>query len=169
MKADFRAGVAADAATIDRIFRKSFCDAFGHLYRDEDLQTFLAKFTHEAWLRELASPEYAFRLAEADGETLGYVKIGPLDLPTQPRGAALEIKQFYVLAAWQGRGVAQQLMEWALAEARARGAEELYLSVYTGNPRARRFYERYGFDGVGPNAFMVGEQADEDIIMRLTL
>ena len=41
-------------------------------------------------------------------------------------------------------------MDWALDEARRRGAEELYLTVYTDNHRARRFYERYGFEAVGP-------------------
>ena len=60
----------------------------------------------------------------------------------------------------------RQLMDWAMEEARVRGAREMFLTVYTDNHRARRFYERYGFTEVGPYHFMVGEQADEDIIMR---
>ena len=56
-----------------------------------------------------------------------------------------------------------------LAEAKARGGQELYLTVYTENWRARRFYEKYGFVEIGPYKFMVGEQADEDIIMRASL
>ena len=60
-------------------------------------------------------------------------------------------------------------MDWAIEEAKARGGSELYLTVYTDNHRAKRLYERYGFVYVGPYHFMVGEQADEDIIMRLNL
>jgi ribosomal protein S18 acetylase RimI-like enzyme len=60
-------------------------------------------------------------------------------------------------------------MQWGLDTARARGAEELYLTVYTDNHRARRFYERYGFEYVAPYKFMVGNHPDEDIIMRLKL
>jgi diamine N-acetyltransferase len=45
----------------------------------------------------------------------------------------------------------------------------MYLTVYTDNHRARRLYGRYGFEEVGPYSFMVGEQADEDIIMKLAL
>jgi RimJ/RimL family protein N-acetyltransferase len=60
-------------------------------------------------------------------------------------------------------------MDWVIGEARARGAQELYLSVFTDNHRARRFYARYGFEEVGPYQFMVGTHADNDIILRLPL
>jgi ribosomal protein S18 acetylase RimI-like enzyme len=74
-----------------------------------------------------------------------------------------------VLKPWQGAGLAPAMMAWVLAEARRRGAEEIYLSVFTDNLRAQRFYERYGFEAVGRYDFMVGTHADEDIIMRLKL
>ncbi len=57
-------------------------------------------------------------------------------------------------------------MKWALEEAARRGARELILSVYVDNHRARRFYERYGFEAVGRYDFMVGTHADEDLILR---
>ena len=60
-------------------------------------------------------------------------------------------------------------MDWAIATARARGAQDLFLSVYVDNHRARRFYERYGFERVGRYQFMVGAHADEDDLMRLAL
>ena len=37
------------------------------------------------------------------------------------------------------------------------------------NHRARRFYERYGFEEIGVYTFMVGDHADEDHLMRLAL
>ena len=60
-------------------------------------------------------------------------------------------------------------MDWAIDHAKARGANDLYLSVFVDNHRARRFYERYGFTFVGTYAFMVGSHADEDHVMRLAL
>ena len=169
MTVTHRTATAADVESIDRIFRTSFCDTFAHLYRPEDLNAFLGKFTREAWLGEINDPAYVFRIAEDDGEPAGFLKLGPLSLPVQPAGKAIELRQLYVLKEWHGTGIAKDLTEWFLGEARQRGAGEVYLTVYTDNHRARRFYERYGFEVIGPYAFMVGEQADEDLIMRLAL
>jgi GNAT superfamily N-acetyltransferase len=169
MRITYRRGGGADIAPIDAVFRASFCDTFAHLYRPEDLAAFLAKFTTEAWAEELNDPNYAFLLAEDGGQPVGYVKLGPSSLPVESCGAAIELRQLYVLSSHLGAGVGAALMDWAVAEARRRQVEELYLTVYTDNHRARRFYARYGFEELGPYAFMVGEQADEDIIMRLRL
>ena len=100
---------------------------------------------------------------------VGYIKLGPPHLPFSPRGAALELRQLYVLAPWHGAGVAAALTDWLIDTARARGADELFLSVFTDNHRARRFYHRYRFEAVGTYSFMVGTHADEDIVMRLVL
>ena len=169
MTIGYRTAVGEDAAAIDRVFRTSFCDTFAHLYRPKDLEAFLSKFTLDAWTTELGDESYRFRVAEADGEIVGFVKLGPPELPVQTAGPAIELRQLYILHEYRGLGAAQALMDWALAEAKARGGQELYLTVYTENWRARRFYEKYGFVEVGPYKFMVGEQADEDIIMRASL
>ncbi len=60
-------------------------------------------------------------------------------------------------------------MDWAIDIARAEGRTEMILSVYVDNNRAHRFYQRYGFVEIGRYVFMVGEQPDDDRIMRLVL
>jgi GNAT superfamily N-acetyltransferase len=169
MTVSFRDGSAADAEAIDRAFRTTFCETFAHLYRTEDLQAFLARFTVDAWRSELASRDFAFRLAEEDSTVAGFAKLGPLDLPLDSSGPGMLLKQLYDTTAHQGAGIAPVLMDWVMAEARSRGNRELYLTVFTENHRARRFYERYGFEAVGRYDFMGGTQADEDVIMRKLL
>jgi GNAT superfamily N-acetyltransferase len=165
----YRNGLPSDAAALGALFDTSFTDTFGHLYAAEDLAQFLSGFSVGAWARELADPAFAFRVAEADGALAGYAKLGTVSLPVTPAGPAVELRQLYLGKAWHGAGVAQALMDWVLAEARGRGATELYLSVFTGNHRARRFYARYGFEEVGAYVFMVGNHADDDIIMKVGL
>ena len=100
---------------------------------------------------------------------VGFLKLGPSALPIETDRRAIELRQIYVLKNHHGSGIAAALTDWAIGEARRQGFEELYLTVYVDNHRARRFYDRYGFEAVGRYDFMVGEQADEDIIMRKTL
>ena len=61
-----RAARAEDLPAIDRLFRTSFGGTFGHLYSAEDLATFLADFTPQAWRRIHDDPRFAFRLAELE-------------------------------------------------------------------------------------------------------
>jgi diamine N-acetyltransferase len=164
-----RDATAADLPAIDRVFRQSFCDTFAYLYRPEDLAAFLAQFTPEAWAGEFHDRAYRFHVAEEDGEVVGYVKLGPSVLPIEPEQPSIELRQLYVLKEHHGSGIARVLTDWALAEAQRAGARELYLTVYTENYRAKRFYDRYGFEAVGRYDFMVGDHADEDIIMRKML
>lgn len=165
----YRDTTPADAATLDRIFETVFCDTFGHLYRAEDLEAFLSSFSIADWQLQLADRAYATRIAEVDGEPIAYVKLGPMKLPIETERPAILLDQLYVLKDHHGGGIAQTLMDWAFDEARRRGAEELYLTVFIENHRARRFYDRYGFEAVGRYDFMVGSHADEDVIMRKAL
>jgi GNAT superfamily N-acetyltransferase len=166
----YRDGTPADAAALDRIFDVTFCDTFAHLYAGEDLEAFLGSFGIAEWEAQLADPAFAYRVAEESGEPVGYVKLGPvLKLPIEPSGPALLLDQLYVVIEHHGTGIARALMDWAIDEARRRGAQELYLTVYVDNHRARSFYDRYGFEAVGRYDFMVGDHADEDMIMRKSL
>ena len=158
-----------DAPALARLFARSFTETFGHLYRSEDLAAFLHEFTEPRWAAELRDPAYAFRLATAEGRAVGFAKLGPPSLPVTPLGRSTELRQLYLLPEAQGTGAAAAMMDWVIGAARARGAGELFLSVYVDNHRARRFYERYGFARIGRYTFMVGAHADEDDLMRLVL
>lgn len=169
MSVRWRDAERADAAALAELGRDTFVETFGHLYRPDDLALFLASHNAADWAAEITDPAYAVRIGEADGRLVAYAKVGPPKLPFATGAGAIELRQFYVRRPWQGQGLADALMDWALGEARRRGAAEMYLSVFTDNHRARRFYARHGFTEVGPYAFMVGSHADEDIVMRLEL
>jgi diamine N-acetyltransferase len=169
MSITYRDAGVEDAATLDRLFDASFCDTFAHLYRAEDLEAFLSSFGIADWEAELKNPAFAFRIGEVGGHAVGYVKLGPMKLPVEADRSAILLDQLYILKDYHGVGIAHALMDWALDEARRRGGEELYLTVYVENHRARRFYDRYGFEPVGRYDFMVGSHADEDVIMRKLL
>ncbi len=165
----FRNATAADAPLMARLGPETFSETFGHLYTPENLAAFLLNHSEECWRAELTDTRHKVRIAERNGEAVGYAKVGPPTLPFEVTEPTVELDQLYVLRPWHGTGVARALMDWAMDEARARGAAQIVLSVFVDNIRARRFYARYGFEPIGTYAFMVGSHADEDIIMRAPL
>lgn len=59
-------------------------------------------------------------------------------------------------------------MEWAMNYFRSINTDEIYVSVFSENPRAIRFYQKYGFEKIGEYGFPVGDQVDLEWIMRKT-
>lgn len=166
----YRDATPAEGAVLGGLARATFIATFGALYSRENLGKFLGERSDAAYAAELADPAIEVRFAETGGVPIGFCKIGPLTLPA-PGAApdAIELRQLYVFTPWQGAGVAAVLTRWALDRARARRAPEVWLSVFTDNARARKFYARHGFAEIAPYAFMVGDQSDEDILCRVKL
>ena len=166
MNVTYRDAAERDAAALRDLFGETFVETFGHLYRPADLQEFLDANSLARWQENLADPEVGIRVAETDGELVGFIELAPKKLPHETDAPALELRRLYLRSSAHGQGIADALMNWVLDEAARRGAQELVLSVFIENHRARRFYERYGFEVVGKYDFMVGSQADEDLILR---
>jgi GNAT superfamily N-acetyltransferase len=158
-----------DGAMLGGLARATFLETFGHLYRLPDLEAFIAQGSDAAYEAELAQPGLEVRFAMAGPVPIGFCKLSSLTLPASPHGPAIELRQLYLFRPWQGRALADALMGWAIERAHARSATEIWLSVFTENLRARRFYARHHFTEVRPYAFMVGTQADEDILCRRDL
>lgn len=172
MSVSLRPAVPGDAPALARLAAEAFVAAFGHLYRPEDLEAFLAAHrTPEAYLAQMASPGTQIALAEADAGLAGYCLI---HLPSKFAAESdaicpLELNQLYCDPAMTGRGIGAELMEWALGEARRLGCDAVQLSVYSENFSAQRFYARYGFSKIADIGFMVGDQCDEEFLLELRL
>ena len=164
---DLRPATPADAAALADLGERSFVAKFGHMYSAEDLANFLAESHSEAKIaKEIADPELRVMLAEADGKLLGFCKlVMACGWPEHARGAqVIELKQLYTDPEATGQGIGTRLMDWALDVAGEHEADEVQLSVWSGNDGAQKFYARYGFSKVADIHFMVGEQRDEEFL-----
>jgi ribosomal protein S18 acetylase RimI-like enzyme len=167
-----RPALQTDVPALAALGRESFIVKFGHMYRPEDLAAFLDE-THspEVVAAELADSTRLYCLAELDGWLAGYCKLAlKCGWPEFARGTnAIELKQLYTDPAKTGRGIGAALMDWAMAQALERGADEVQLSVWSGNHGAQKFYARYGFAKVADITFLVGEQVDEEFLFARML
>lgn len=115
---------------------------------------------------ELRDPAITTLIVEEDGIPIAYAQIRHHHVPACVTGPApVELWRFYVHRDWHGRGVAQALMDRVKAEARARGAQTLWLGVWERNDRARAFYAKTGFRDVGEHIFLFGTDPQTDRVM----
>lgn len=161
-----------DIPALSRLGIDSFVAKFGHMYRKEDLEAFLEQvYSERAIAADLADPRRLIRLAYAEEKLIGYCKMGlHCGFPEHARGCnVIELKQLYTDPALTGQGIGARLMDWVLDLAARRGADEMQISVWSGNDGAQRFYARYGFEKVADIEFHVGEQIDEEFLFARML
>lgn len=163
-----RLATAADAAALADLGRRAFIAKFGSLYSPENLARFLDEsHSEQTVLAQLANPEMKIAvIEEEDGVLASFCKIARTSsLPSHTAAKApMELKQLYTDPDLIGRGAGARLMDWAFAEARSWGADEMQLSVYAHNPDAQRFYRRYGLDKVADIEFWVGDHCDPEFM-----
>ena len=158
-----------DAADLAALGARTFVESFGHLYSPQDLQAFLDdSHAQAAYAKLLADPAYALWLAFGDdGEAMGYALAGPAGLPHEDvKSADGELKRLYMRADAQGSGIGTRLFDEALAWLERDGPRTLWISVWSENYGAQRFYGRYGFEKAGEYEFIVGQQRDHEFIFR---
>ncbi len=163
-----RRATHADAELLAELGAATFVETFGHLYTAEDLRAFLDE-SHAvaAYAKTLANPDYALWLVERDGRAIGYAQAGPCGLPhADVRGEDGEIKRLYIRADAQNSGCGRALMDAVMTWLLRDSPRQLWLSVWSENLGAQRFYARYGFTFASEYEFIVGAQRDREFIYR---
>ncbi|GAA1759231.1 ribosomal protein S18-alanine N-acetyltransferase [Nonomuraea bangladeshensis] len=79
-----------------------------------------------------------------------------------------DVQTIAVLDKHQGRGIGSALLTELLAEARRRGAREMFLEVRADNPRAQAVYRRFEFEEIGTRRRYYDDGTDA-IMMRRKL
>jgi len=161
-----------DAAILAELGRDSFVAAFGHLYAASDLAAFLAAHkTPQAYARYLANPRCRICLAEDERGAAGFcIIVEPSEFAAHSDARRpVALSQLYCAPGRSGEGTGAALMDWALQEAEAMGADAVQLSVWAGNDGAQRFYARRGFAKIADIDFMVGSQRDDEFLLELRL
>lgn len=170
MSVAYRDAGPADAPALAAMGGRCFLETFGPHFPAEDMALHLErKFGPDALAGEFLDPALRIRIAEQAGEIVAYLKRAPMDLPVPHEPKAAQVSQLYVLAPWQGAGIAGALMDWAAETARAEGAPALYLCVWERGDRAIAFYRKCGFETVGHAPYQLGTLHYQDPVMRLAL
>lgn len=129
-------------------------------------------FGSDAWSRqamrsELLSPHTYYLVAQAlaaPEQIEAYAGIA------SPQGAPqADIQTIAVLESARRQGVARTLMQSLIAEARDRGAEEVFLEVRADNPGAQQLYTLLSFEQIAVREGYYQPDGVDANIMRLTI
>lgn len=99
----------------------------------------------DAFDRVDRDPNLALVVAEEQGRVVGCLQLCILPgLSSQGASRAL-IEDVRVASDRRSRGIGEQLVQWAIGEARARSCKLVELLTHHTRADAQRFYERIGF------------------------
>jgi RimJ/RimL family protein N-acetyltransferase len=106
--------------------------------------------------------------ARGSEEVIGHVDLSGGRLSTELHRCELGIG---IVRAHRGVGLGRALLATAVDWARGAGLAHVELGVFRCNPRARRLYERSGFEEIGavPDRFRVDGVVIDDVRMALRL
>jgi GNAT superfamily N-acetyltransferase len=132
-----------DALVIGDVYLRSWLAGYEGLVDPMRLEPVAAERAAYDWPGAINDPDAMFAVGYVDGSPAGVAKVGP-DPTEAVRGTWLEL--LYVAPEFWGSGIANALLRWATDHAAIAGAAVMRLRVVEAQHRARRFYEREGWE-----------------------
>ena len=183
-----RVATPEDSLRLSAFARKCFSDTFEGTTSDDNLREYLASaFSEEIQLQEIldtqstillatttASRDESGNAADREGQKevwLGYGRViesEPEDCVTGPV-PKIELQRLYVDRSVTRGGIGSKLLLASMEEVVERGGKTAWLGVWEYNYRAMAFYERHGFTKCGGHPFLLGTDAQTDLIYQLKL
>jgi ribosomal protein S18 acetylase RimI-like enzyme len=122
MLADDRLGSARER--VEDPLPAVYYEAFARVERDENLQLVVA---------------------ESEGRVVGCLQLAILPGLSSQGGLRGLLEDVRVASDCRSRGIGEQLVQWAVTEAKARGCNLVELLTHQTRTDAQRFYKRLGF------------------------
>jgi GNAT superfamily N-acetyltransferase len=122
--------------------------AYKHLWVNEDCGFYLNKFYSIANLKlELADPNAAYYFVIYKAKLVGIFRFS-YNKPYKdfPEKQSVYLNRIYLGEEAQGKGVAQQLLNWCENKAKEKGYSLIWLEAMDTQKQALRFYEKQGYN-----------------------
>lgn len=161
----------SDIAQLQKICIQTFYETFASGNTEENMSKYLEEgFSVAKLTAELSDKNAKFYFATLENSVIGYIKINFGQSQTELQDdKSIEIERIYVLREFHGKSVGQLLYDKALAIARQKNADYVWLGVWEQNPRAINFYKKNGFVEFDKHIFKLGDDEQTDIMMKLKL
>jgi len=166
----FKAGIN-HIAILRELSITTFLDTYAQYNTEEDMQSYIAaNFSEEKLRSDVESDNSDFYFA-MDGEMpIGYIKVNYAGAQTDVNDAeSLELERIYVLKQHQGKRAGQFLLDAAVAIVKSDALKYLWLGVWDKNTNAQAFYAKNNFVPFGMHTFLLGDDEQNDILLKLEI
>ncbi len=156
---------------LQSISRETFYETYCSMNTKENMDKYLNENLSISTLeKELKNPNSLFFIITDLDKNIGYLKLNMEPAQTDIKDAnALEIERIYVIKEYQGKKAGQQLYEKAIQVAKEKKAKYLWLGVWEENHKAIQFYKKNGFEVFDQHVFVLGDEKQTDLMMRLLI
>jgi ribosomal protein S18 acetylase RimI-like enzyme len=151
---------------------ETFNESFAKFNHPDDMLAYTSIAFHPTQVeKEFNEPGSLFFLAYVNDEVAGYARLRLSNEVNDkfPGKKLMELHRLYALEKFIGIGLGKTLMNHCLSTTRQKEIEILWLGVWEHNQRAQEFYKKLGFEYFSSHTFMMGNDAQTDILMKLNL
>ena len=143
-----REAVIEDAQGIARVNYSTWQHTYHGLIPDSDLDSLNVELLADSWKQNLnlRNPRINTYVVLLGGLLVAYSRFYPSVDPDDDPDRVATIGSMYVDPGFQRRGIGHALMEIVLGSAKNHDFMEATLHVLEANQRARKFYERLGWE-----------------------
>lgn len=149
----------------------TFRETYAHNTSAKDLEDYISKsFSPDTLKKEIQNPCIHYQLIVTSNEILGYSKLEEHLPPVSiPNSKVIELARIYLRKKYWNQGLGEPFLNQQFEVSRQLNMTGIWLSVWIENKQALRFYEKHGFQTIGEQTFMVGDDPQKDIILFKSL
>lgn len=160
----------SDIQDLIEMGKETYYDTFHAMNSDATMTQYLTKaFSRTKIEAEIRHPNSSFYFL-IDKEKVAYMKINFFGAQTDVDDPeSLELERIYVQKQFKGCGYGKVLINETIAIARSSGLKYVWLGVWEKNKQALLFYEKMGFEKMGTHHFLMGDEWQNDYLLKRML
>lgn len=164
-----RRATPADALRLSILAGHVFIDTYAtDGVRESIAREIEALLSRDAFERHMLEAATTILVAESNDHLLGYIHaVHGQSHPAIDAHLPVEIVRLYVQPRFAAQGIGTALLEQVEAQEAGTGADVAWLTAWSGNHRALRFYERRGYADRGPVLYVFqGEDYENRLFVK---
>jgi len=156
---------------LQKISKETFLAAFAKDNTAQNIEDYFEKaFSIKALNNQLNNLNSRFYFVYQGPELCAYFKINIGDSQTEIQGMdGLELERIYIYPSFQNQGLGEIILNEVKIKAILENKKYIWLGVWEHNIKAIQFYKRFGFEQFDNHIYILGDDAQTDLMMRLIL